>query len=396
MADPINPLTNPGQSSQPNQSIPTPPSTAGQPSSLGEQQIRMMRGDLGAPAPKPAAPTFAEASAGKPAQPIPMAAVPPQAAKPAEPKLNIPPVPAVQVPVKPLFDSDEPVFTPNTVVPPTGKAAPLATSFSSTPVQPINGGASVDALIARQQGKKKMGMIIGGVLGLIVLGGAGWYLYPKLMQPAEVVTPTPSTPVTAVAPSQPVPPPKPAFNSLFTVDPVKRSTVVLPTSTPLTSSVINSTLKTEAAAAGSAEVLLMKDSQTSLSFEEIIGALAPSLKAKTAPLFTGMVTSYVYSDESGNWPGYIAKVNASSTPEEIKSWFAALEKTSEKKNFFIAAPGTFQAFKNGVINNTYPDRYATAATKGASLGYLILPENQVIVISTSYAGMRDGLRLLGH
>ncbi len=361
MPDPIVPPTG---SPQPGQ---IPSST--QPLTPAEQQIRIMRGDLGAP-PTPIKP------AGEPKLNIPLTGAPPAAATPG----------------KPLFDADEPVFTPNTAnIPPIqGKASPVSGTQTIT-------APSVDALIAAQHGRKKTGMLVGGLVGLVVLAGIGYFVYPMLtktqepaQQPTQPVIPIPVT----TAPAEPIVPAQLAFPSLFKNEPVKRTTLVAPE--PLTVAALNETLAPAAAPAGSAEALYTDASSTPLSFVKLIGVLAPSLKDQTAIIFNGQVSVYVYTDETGHWPGYVAKINPSSTPQQIKDWFTALENTSAKKNFFIGNPGTLGAFKNGTVNNTYPDRYSTGTTKGASFGYLILPEEGIILISTSYAGMRDGLRLLGH
>jgi hypothetical protein len=107
------------------------------------------------------------------------------------------------------------------------------------------------------------------------------------------------------------------------------------------------------------------------------------------------MTVYAYTDGSGAWPGYLATVKDDATADSIKAWFTDLEKTPAKKNFFIVDPGTIGAFKNGTIAGKYPDRYAGGTTAGASFGYLIVPEKHLVLISTSFAGMQDGVRLAG-
>lgn len=151
---------------------------------------------------------------------------------------------------------------------------------------------------------------------------------------------------------------------------------------------------TSSSQTGSTEVLISKTSGLPLSFVEIIGAIAPSLKTQTEQIFTGAVTSYSFTDGDGVWPGYVAKLNDKATPDQIKAWFTALEKVN-KSGFFLSNPGTFSAFKNGIIGTSYPDRYAPGTKTGASFSYLILPEKKVILISTSYSSIKEGVRLLG-
>jgi hypothetical protein len=319
----------------------------------------------------------------------------------AEPKLNIPSS------GKPIFDADEPVFNPNTTNPMQAQRMTAQAPTPATPAEPMqNPGVSVDDLIAQQKGKNKLGTIIGAVVGLVVLGIAAYFAVPLFTKTSDAPIATtdnnpsvPSAPVTPGEPTMPVDqgtpdktPAKPAIPSLFMAQADKQVLVTVPKA--VTPESLRDAFTKNAQDSGSAELILSKGSGSPLTFNEIIGALAPSLKAQTEKIFTGIVTSYALTDGEGIWPGYVAKLNDAATPDQIKQWFAALEKTN-KANFFVSNPGTFGAFKNGVIAGNYPDRYSPASNSPASFSYLILPEKKVVVVSTSFSAIKEGVRLLG-
>lgn len=305
--------------------------------------------------------------------------------------------PALNIPVKSVFDADEPMFTPNTATTPRpSMTTTIASPAIGTAPAPLATAPAVDAMIAAGHGKRRLGMIIGGIAGLLVLAAAGYFIAPMILggnAPEEVVTtPPPVTPVEPTVPTPPAPPVTPS-GSLFTVAPIKRVPTTI--EAQLTLAALRQAFEKEAAATGSVEIQLVNAENTPIPFTDVIAAVAPTLKAQTETLFAGPNSIYVYADENGAWPGYVAALKEGADPAAIKAWFEALEKTNEKQNFFISNPGTFQPFKNGMVNNTYPDRYATATKTGSSIGYLIIPEKQLVFIATSFPALRDGLRLAG-
>lgn len=310
--------------------------------------------------------------------------------------------PTLSIPNKPIFDADEPVFNPNTV-------APLQTPRTMTPQQQSTptqqaapaSGPSVEELIAKQKGKNKLVIIAGGVAGLLVLGIAAYFAVPLFTKipgapTAPIVTEnqptTPTQPVTPTQPTQPVTPTQPTAQSFFMAQPDKQAFATI--AEPLSPEALRDAFSMHASDAGTTELIIAKSSGAAFSFADIIGALAPSLKTQTEQIFTGTLTSYAVTDAAGIWPGYVAKVTDTATPEQIKAWFTALEKTS-KAPFFVANPGTFSPFKNGVIATKYPNRYSPGSTTGASFSYLILPEKKLVIVSTSFIGIKEGVRLLG-
>jgi hypothetical protein len=322
----------------PNQAFgaaPVPPAQKETP--LTEQQIRTMRGDLGA----------------SPVQTIPT------------------------IPEKPLFDADEPAFSPNT----------------------SNQLGSVDALIAAEGGKRKTLWALGIAGGVIVLGLVGYFgVYPLLSgvnDQAENTEAAPIAPIEPVKPIAPIEPVAPAYTGPFINEPAAR--VTLTTTGPLSRGVITAALAAQAQIAkeGMTEILLRTESGA-VSFSSLIAAILPALteQKNTNTLFEEGMTAFIYKDSQGVWPGYVATLKPSFTAEGLRAWFTSLEKAPVTE-FFLISPGTLNPFKEGMVSGKYPDRYAPGKTAGSSFSYLMLPAQNKVIISTSFEGLKEALRLMG-
>lgn len=304
---------------------------------MTEEQIRAMRGDLNPPAGGPS----------------------------AEPQLSVPP--ASTNTTKVIFDGEEPAFSPNTL--------------NQMP-------SSVDALIANHSSKKTLLWTVGGIMLVAILGAVGYFIvYPMLaVEPAPIV----EVPVT------PQPPAPPVRTSQFTVAPTATASIVI--SGPLAREALTAGITKESTSAptGVTELVFSAEGGTALPLGPLFSALLPGFTevAKTNILFEDTFTAFIYKDQAGAWPGYVATLKPGFDAAALKAWFTSLEK-SPLKEFFVNDPGTMSAFKDGMINEIYPDRYATGATAGASFGYVMLPEQQKVVLSTSFAGLKEALRLLG-
>ncbi len=308
---------------------------------MTEQQIRTMRGDLN-----------------------PM---------PSEPQLSVPAAPGNTTKV--VFDGDEPSFSPNTV--------------NQMP-------ASVDALIAGHERKKTLWWVIGGVVIVVALGAVGYFvIYPMLTAAPAEPAPATELPVTPqpVTPAQPETPEK---SSAFINDPGSVATITISDPISRTGIVTGITKAASTAPAGVTELLINGSGNNPLPFGPFLAAVATGFtEAGSANLlFNDDFTAFMYKDENGVWPGYVATLKPGFDPQALKGWFTSLEK-APVKNFFTGDPGKMAAFKDGLINNKYPDRYATGASAGASFGYVMLPQQQKVVISTSFAGLKEALRLMG-
>lgn len=312
---------------------------------LSEDQIRTMRGDLN--------------QTGTPAN---------------EPSLSIP--------SKPVFDADEPAFSPNT--------------SNQMP-------SSVDDLIAQGGGgSKKLWWIIGGVIAAIVLGLIGYFTIYGLFSssPAEVPVETdaptvPAQPATPAQPVEPLQPTTPAKTNNFINEPDGRGSATLPSAIGHNDIVKVLAAQAIAARNGMTAVSLTTDGSP-VKFSNYFAALATGFTstAKTEQLFTEDFTTFIYKDQNGSWPGYVLTLKTGFVPDDLRAWFTSLEKTNGS-NFFMVSPGKMEAFKDGIVNEKYPDRYAAGSTPGASLGYLMLPQQNKVIISSSFAGMKEALRLMG-
>jgi hypothetical protein len=304
---------------------------------LTEQQIRTMRGDLGASAP----------------QQIPT------------------------IPEKPLFDADEPAFSPNT----------------------SNQLGSVDALIAAEGGKRKMFWALGIAGGVIVLGLVGYFVvYPLLSGVSGQTATTENTPVAPIEPIKPIEPIEPVapvYAGPFINDPAAR--VSVSTTGALSRGNITAALAAQGQVAkdGITEITLRNETG-SVTLPSLLAAIIPTFteQKNTSTLFDDAVTTFIFKDTSGVWPGYVATLKPSFTAEGLRAWFTALEKAPVAE-FFLVSPGTLSPFKEGMVNGKYPDRYAPGKTAGSSFSYLMLPTQNKVVISTSFEGLKEAIRLMG-
>ncbi len=317
---------------------------------LTEEQIRMMRGDL-----QPTRP-----AAGN------------------EPSLNIPTAPQAPTSNGPIFDADEPSFSPNT------------TNQMPSPV---------DELIAHEGGKGKLWWIVGGVVAVIILGFVGYFVLYGLINSTPTVTPTntetteiPTIPQTLVEPMQPT---APVNTSAFINEPDAQTEAVL--QNPLTRADVVKTLTNQGAIVdnGITEIKLTS-SNGSPSFAAYFTVLVSDFTAhaKTSSLFADQFTTAMYRDAKGSWPAYVISLKTGFSADDLRAWFMALEKATPA-SFFLATPGKMAPYKDGVVNGKYADRYAAGTTAGASLGYLMLPQQNKVIISTSFDGMKEVLRLMG-
>lgn len=313
---------------------------------LTESQIRAMRGDLG-----------------------------------ATPSTN---EPTLSIPKAPVFDAEEPVFTPGTV--------------NQMPEQ------SVDQIIAAQNGKKKLLYVFAGIVGVFLLGAAGYFVIYPMFSPGEPATPTQQNAATAPVVEQPAAvassttpqAPKSSHVSSFVNDPDSRTTAVL--TGALSKNAINDALiaAATAVAEGTHELIFINENAGGIPFGPFLTALAPSFPdvAKTNLLFTDDFTAFMHKNAGGEWPGYVLTLKPGFAAEDLRAWFSSLEK-APLVSFFLINPGKFSAFKDGTVNNKYPDRYAPATTPGASMSYLMLPQQNKVILSTSFDGLKEALRLMG-
>jgi hypothetical protein len=105
-------------------------------------------------------------------------------------------------------------------------------------------------------------------------------------------------------------------------------------------------------------------------------------------------TAFVYSDENGNWPGYVFNLENEADSATIAAMVKnVFEEQLDINNFYLTPPiaGTGE-FKNGSFGEVIT-RYLPLATNGASFNYGWV--NRYLVISTSYSGLKRAANMIG-
>lgn len=321
-----------------NQSQPagTPPQPAAAPAqNPAEQSIRTMRQDLGATATPPA----------------------PQGGQ--------------TVSALPSFDAEEPAFTPET-------------TSNATQVASFDQGTG--------QNKSHTAWLIGGIGIFIVLGLVGYFVVYPLLTKSPDANELASTPPAA----PPAPPAAPGHKSQFVTVPadIATQTISIGENGALSLTEIKGALVTAASTAkpGVTEVVLTGPQGQAIPFGAVLKTLVPEV-AVTDPsqIFEDDGTFFIFKDATGSWPGYASKVKSGVDTAALFAFGQQLEK-SKLENFFIVTPGKLAAFKDGTVG-TLADRYSSGATPGASFGYTT--EKNVLLISTSFSGMKEAVRLMG-
>jgi hypothetical protein len=307
----------------------------------------------------------------------------------------------------PVFDADEPVFTPETSnqMPEQISSPTPARTPAQAPTQNFAEIPTVDQLVADGQ-KGAPWMMIGGVAGFIVLALVGYFfVYPMLTdnKPASPATPaTPIVPVTPIAPAKPVEPIKPVVihKTQFMVAP---TATVNQTVNPLANGIVKQAeikggfvSQGQTAKQGITEIIFADSKGTSITFDAIISSLMGSdFSSDTFKMFSNIFendgTFFIYKDEKGIWPGYIAEIKGTADASSVAEFSKWMEK-AYLEDLFVVDPGTLAPFKNGTIGKL-TDRYSAGSTAGASLGYLTTKNK--LLISTSFAGMKEAIRLIG-
>ena len=298
----------------------------------------------------------------------------------------------------PTFDADEPVFTPETTSQIPAQMTPQISAQTSTPT-PVQDQSvpSVDQLVG--EGHKKMPLaFIGGAAGFVILAAVGYFvIYPMFSGNATApVDETPAAPsggeprpeTGRETPTQPVVLGR-VHKTQFINPPIATVSEAL---AAITQAEIKGVLVRvgQTAKPGATEIVFTNSQGVPLSAADLLKVLTPDLESADTDLLEADITVFIFKDGSGVWPGYIAEFKAESAPE-VPVFTSDLEAIN-LKNFFVVDPGKLAPFKSGTVGNI-PDRYSAGTTAGASLGYLVTKNK--LLISTSFAGMKEALRLMG-
>lgn len=109
--------------------------------------------------------------------------------------------------------------------------------------------------------------------------------------------------------------------------------------------------------------------------------------------FDPVFSAYIYYDDRGAWPGYIAKINPAAQIDSatLASRVQAIE-ASSYKNLFLSDAGKPEAFRTGQARDKYIDRFVPLAKDGALFSYGIFGD--YLIINTSNNGLVKALDLL--
>ncbi len=245
----------------------------------------------------------------------------------------------------------------------------------------------------RASGGSVIGWIAVGLLA-VAMGFVGYYIvYPLLFPPRVVVeniqnnnkavpgsVPTAKKPVSEVA----------THRSLFSKLPAAQGTVKLK---KITVGAVQSALKDAAAtaASGSVKEIAMQDSNGQIRFSSLMNVLVNIPEEQLGKIAEDDFTAFVYYNEKGVWPGYVARMRSSTTALEATKTLSALE-NSDVKSLFLEDPGEESEFQTGPVRGA-PIRYSTFTSPGASLNYGVL--GNYMIVSTSFDGFKAAVQLLG-
>ncbi len=271
-------------------------------------------------------------------------------------------------------------------------------------------------------GKKKWGSFIILITSLTViagvLGAVGYFivwpiLFPEPLDalPAQPAQQQPPPPAQTTPPDQQQQPPPPAQTeeapneaiphvSLFISGPSLASGSIDVPEQPTAASLralMQSASQLEGeertAANGAMREILFTKGTAPAAFSLIASTLINELTFATIDvLFESDFTGFVYYDENGVWPGYVAKLKDTATEATAQNQIAAMEASSDVVNFYLQNPDGAATFKDGVLG-ARPVRYLTFTTPGATLEYGWF--NKHLVISTSFEGMKKAAESLG-
>lgn len=263
-------------------------------------------------------------------------------------------------------------------------------------------GPNMELHAEESGGKTKAVLIAVIVLIFLIAIGAGWYyLYLRPATPEAIPATTPEATTTVVAlPPAPV---APAAHTSFFITPADVITGqnIEATATPamintLLFTVGSNTIKNTSSTSGMIDIELANLPATDppyAKFSDYFSRLLPELTApELAAIFQDDFTTFVYYDNNGIWPGYIAKLNPDASIVPAQELVARLETASSSlKNLFATTPGVISVagFKDGSVKN----RYITFKKAGASVDYGWY--NNYFVIGTSFDGFKAALQRLG-
>lgn len=346
--------------------------------------------------------------------------VPPSVPMPqAAPQSNtVPPPPTTPEVMVRTMESDarsvqatgEPVAQPITTPPsPTGFGGQAPSAPIPAQAAPVQFPTQVAPAPAPMPDVREMksGRLLLWLFMLILVVGIGWGTYKyglpayramTLNEPVQeiVIQPAAEEPSSAGI-DVPAAPVAPAITPLGGAQSSLTKIETDGTATSITTALAAEAAKTKSASGTLTEVSLLNGG-ASMSFTTVMGALLPEAKTNglegiLTAAFDPVFSAYLFYDDRGAWPGYIAKINPASQIDAatLASRLQAIE-TSSYKNLFLADPGAPATFRTGQARDKYIDRFVSLATDGALFSYGIFGD--YVIVNTSNNGLVKALDLL--
>ena len=309
--------------------------------------------------------------------------------------------------VRSVQATGEPVAQPVTPPPPMASAP---TPIQAAPVQfPVQAAPTPAPMPDVRE--MKSGRLLLWLFMLILVVGIGWVtykyglpIYRTMMSStpeAAVAEPTVAEPSSAgLAPAAPALPAEPAAPAITPLGGAQESLPKIETDG--TGISITAALAAEAkkmkSASGTLEEVSILNGGAPMSFATVMEAFLPEAKTNgldgiLTAAFDPVFSAYLFYDDRGAWPGYIAKINPASQIDAatLSSRLQAIEKSSYK-NLFLMDAGAPAAFRTGQARGQYIDRFVSMAEDGALFSYGIFGD--YVIINTSNNGLVKALDLL--
>ncbi len=285
--------------------------------------------------------------------------------------------------------SSAPVFKPNEVAP---QAAPVSTAHVATKTNPLI-------------------VVLGGIIFLGV-ATAVFYLFIKpaffasrdvtennpapvteqpiatIPTPAEgtVVTPD-GTPATTIAPQV-------IHKSFLSPVPTLSENILLSEISLSALTVAVQKATSEKQANGAVKELVMAGDK--FISTNLFSILLPELNQKVLTSnLRGDFTYFAYYDKDGVWPVYVFQLRETGDLSAAKLEMAKIEVSKNLANLYLISPEVAKStvFADGIKTGSDTTRYLSYSAPGASLNYSWL--GKYFVISTSYNGFKEAVKLLG-
>jgi hypothetical protein len=232
------------------------------------------------------------------------------------------------------------------------------------------------------------------MLAVIVSGASLLYTYGLPLLLTEQPAPAPAA---APAPEpQPAAPAGPATTLFGT--PIA-SVVIIQTETSLAA--IQDAVRAEAQKEGAPPFteFVLQSASGPIAPAAMLRALLPELAAAATSTpdaldtaFDGQLSGFIYRNENGAWPGYVARLAPADDLIAVADRLFDIESASYK-NFFVADPGTTAGFRTGQVKDLHVHRFAPFSATGAEFSYGIFGD--YFIVSTSPDSLAKALELLG-